>query len=212
MTYSRLFYAKSSLYIYIRYIWFGWVRFYGISSIVGYLMLNPFYTYIFSRSQGGKMHVILDTIINVAFVLCFVTIFTNPSASAGYDTRSIFKRSLTGLNSEFSCCQTSYLTKAEELSLTWRENNWIHTFVKCDQPRPGFELVSPWLFPTTRTITPRALLMFCYWVKREINLKYLRILGSCLREESESKWKDWRIPRSCQRDESESRLLLDYWM
>ena len=29
-------------------------------------------------------------------------IFTNPSASAGYDTRSIFKRSLTGLNSEFS--------------------------------------------------------------------------------------------------------------
>ena len=28
--------------------------------------------------------------------------FTNPSARAGYDTRSIFKRSLTGLNSEFS--------------------------------------------------------------------------------------------------------------
>ena len=25
-------------------------------------------------------------------------IFTNPSARAGYDTRSIFKRSLTGLN------------------------------------------------------------------------------------------------------------------
>ena len=29
-------------------------------------------------------------------------LFTNPSAGAGYDTRSIFKRSLTGLNSEFS--------------------------------------------------------------------------------------------------------------
>ena len=28
--------------------------------------------------------------------------FTNPSARVGYDTRSIFKRSLTGLNSEFS--------------------------------------------------------------------------------------------------------------
>ncbi len=26
-------------------------------------------------------------------------IFTNPSARTGYDTRSIFKRSLTGLNS-----------------------------------------------------------------------------------------------------------------
>ena len=30
------------------------------------------------------------------------TLFTNPSAREGYDTRSIFKRSLTGLNSEFS--------------------------------------------------------------------------------------------------------------
>ena len=30
-------------------------------------------------------------------------IFTNPSARAGYDTMSIFKRSITGLNSEFSC-------------------------------------------------------------------------------------------------------------
>ena len=29
-------------------------------------------------------------------------LFTNPSARAGYNTRSIFKRSLTGLNSEFS--------------------------------------------------------------------------------------------------------------
>ena len=31
-----------------------------------------------------------------------MVLFTNPSARAGYDTRSIFKRSLTGLNSEFS--------------------------------------------------------------------------------------------------------------
>ena len=29
-------------------------------------------------------------------------IFTNPSARAGYDTKSILKQSLTGLNSEFS--------------------------------------------------------------------------------------------------------------
>ena len=35
-------------------------------------------------------------------------IFTNPSARAGYDTRSIFKWSLTGLNSEFSF---SYLSQ-----------------------------------------------------------------------------------------------------
>ena len=31
-----------------------------------------------------------------------VILFTNPSARAGYDTRSIFKRSLTGFNSDFS--------------------------------------------------------------------------------------------------------------
>ena len=41
----RLFNVKSSLYIYIKYIWFGLVGFYGISTIVGYLMPNPLYTY-----------------------------------------------------------------------------------------------------------------------------------------------------------------------
>ena len=45
-----------------------------------------------------------------------MVLFTNPSARAGYDTRSIFKRSLTGLNSEFSFSETSCLTKAEEPS------------------------------------------------------------------------------------------------
>ena len=46
-------------------------------------------------------------------------LFTNPSAWAGYYTRSIFKRSLTGLNSEFSFSYTSCLTKAEEPSLSY---------------------------------------------------------------------------------------------
>ena len=35
-------------------------------------------------------------------MMMILSIFTNPSARVGYDTRSIFKRSLTGLNSEFS--------------------------------------------------------------------------------------------------------------
>ena len=43
----------------------------------------------------------------------------NPSARAGYDTRSIFKRSLTCLNSEFSFSLTSCLTKAEEPCLSY---------------------------------------------------------------------------------------------
>ena len=42
----RLFNAKSSLYIYIKYIGFGLVGLYGILTIVGYLIPNPFYTYI----------------------------------------------------------------------------------------------------------------------------------------------------------------------
>ena len=48
-----------------------------------------------------------------------MVIFTNPSARAGYDTRSIFKRSLTGLKSDFSFYYTSCLTKAEEPSLSY---------------------------------------------------------------------------------------------
>ena len=46
-------------------------------------------------------------------------LFTNPSAQAGYDTRSIFKRCLTGLNSELSFSKTNFLTQAEEHSLSY---------------------------------------------------------------------------------------------
>ena len=42
-----------------------------------------------------------------------IYMFTNPSTRAGYDTRSIFKRSLTGLNSKFSFSSTTCLIKAE---------------------------------------------------------------------------------------------------
>ena len=40
INHCRLFNAKSSLYIYIKYIGFGFVGFYGISTIVVYLMSN----------------------------------------------------------------------------------------------------------------------------------------------------------------------------
>ena len=46
INHCRLSNAKSFLYIYIKYIGFGLVGLYGISTIVGYLMPNPFYTYI----------------------------------------------------------------------------------------------------------------------------------------------------------------------
>ena len=45
INHCRLFNAKSSLYVYIRHIWFCLVWIYGISTIGGYLMPNPIYTY-----------------------------------------------------------------------------------------------------------------------------------------------------------------------
>ena len=46
INYCWLFNAKSSLFVYIKYIEFGLVGVYGISIIVGYLMSNPLYSYI----------------------------------------------------------------------------------------------------------------------------------------------------------------------
>ena len=45
INHCSLFNAKFFLRIYINCIGFGLVGFYGISNIVGYLMLNPVYTY-----------------------------------------------------------------------------------------------------------------------------------------------------------------------
>ena len=42
----RLFNVKFCLHIYTKYIWFCFVWFYGISTLVGYLMSNSVYTYI----------------------------------------------------------------------------------------------------------------------------------------------------------------------
>ena len=52
-------------------------------------------------------------------ILSIIIIFINPSVRAGYDTRSIFKPSLTGLNSKYSFSETSCLTKAEEPILSY---------------------------------------------------------------------------------------------
>ena len=46
INHRRLFNARSSLYIYIKYILFDLVAFYEISNIISYLMANPLYIYI----------------------------------------------------------------------------------------------------------------------------------------------------------------------
>ena len=51
INHCRLFNTKSSLYIYIKYRGFFWAWFYGIPSIVVYLMPNLLYTYILNRED-----------------------------------------------------------------------------------------------------------------------------------------------------------------
>ena len=55
---------------------------------------------ILSRVVPKTQQMVLDA--SLLKILHYKVLFTNPSARAGYDTRSIFKRSLTGFNSEFS--------------------------------------------------------------------------------------------------------------
>ena len=81
----------------------------------------PFQRVVEWKSKKAKRKKNIKTLSENATVLSstFVILFTNPSARAGYDTRSIFKRSLTGFNSEFSFSETSCLTKAEEPNLPY---------------------------------------------------------------------------------------------
>ena len=50
INHCRLFNAKSSLYIYIKYIGFGLVGFYGITTLIGYLMPNPLCVCVCTRA------------------------------------------------------------------------------------------------------------------------------------------------------------------
>ena len=100
-----------------KYSWFyfGLVRFYGISTIVVYLRPNPVNAYCIWFVNA----LFVDNILNEPELICLHKVkwlyiwfashlfignpyLPTPSARAGYDKRSIFKRSLTGLNSEFS--------------------------------------------------------------------------------------------------------------
>ena len=54
------------------------------------------------KKYRQKMSILFNEICIYERLIGQGVLFTNPSARAGYDTRSIFKRSLTGLNSEFS--------------------------------------------------------------------------------------------------------------
>ena len=59
---------------------------------------NGFMSTSYSTENIGLVSLFND----ISNFVGYLYIFTNPSGRAGYDTRSIFKRSLTGLNLEFS--------------------------------------------------------------------------------------------------------------
>ena len=88
--------------------------FFFLSSKVLPLMSKPNATFVLFFFQMSLTNQMLYW-----FGQVLISYLPNPSARAGYDTRSIFKRSLTGLSSEFSFSLTSCLTKAEEPSLSY---------------------------------------------------------------------------------------------
>ena len=77
------------------------------------------YTKPHLKNSDGQDFPLGFCIIFKTSIIDLTSYLPNPSAREGYDTRSIFKRSLTGLNSEISFSYTSCLTKPEELSLPY---------------------------------------------------------------------------------------------
>ena len=81
---------KIHVYNSVSFLYIG-IHFYNFVSI--FCICTHFYfCFHFYNSES----IFLFSLYNHGLIL-----FTNPSARAGYDTRSIFKRSLTGLYSEF---------------------------------------------------------------------------------------------------------------
>ena len=90
---------------------------------------------------------------------CYIYL-PNPSARAGYDTRSIFKWSLTGLNSEFSFSLTSFLTKAEEPSLS------------CYLPIAGGRIIEFIPFPRVLVLCEMQSVSSRIWTRVAVSISY----------------------------------------
>ena len=82
MNQCRLFKVKSSLYIYIyiyiyiKYIWFSLVEAYVISNIVGYLMLNPHYTYILNiYDLAWLVFIVYEPLLVIKGEIVFIHIY-----------------------------------------------------------------------------------------------------------------------------------------
>ena len=95
------------------------------------------WSWIIWREQWGKhqhlhsnyllvyMYMYVCICIN-ACICIYVNKFSNLSALTPWDTRSIFKWSLIGLNSEFTGCHTRLKSQSTQLFI----HSWIHNFLK----------------------------------------------------------------------------------
>ena len=107
------------------------------------------------------------SVCDVKFMIIYLP---DPYSWVESDTRSIFKRSLTGLNSGFSFLQRNWHTKVKEAYLPnyLLEKEWLTSYisegyfhsVKFTEPWPQFELETSFQFPTTVTNTPFKFICF----------------------------------------------------
>ena len=72
-----------------------------------------------SLSLSLSLFLSLSLYIYICVCVCVCVCIYHPSPRVGYSTRSIFKRSLTGLNSGFSFSQTGCLPEVKEFSLSY---------------------------------------------------------------------------------------------
>ena len=113
--------------------WTSWwnLRIYRLSSYIPFFQSVCMFVYIYVFMHAyfcacvyvcSYFCVYVCTCVCVYVFLCIcrcvcMYLLTNPSTRAGCDTRSMFKWSLTGLNSEFSFSLTGCLIKAKEPDL-----------------------------------------------------------------------------------------------
>ena len=65
----------SYTYIYIKYIWFGLVWFYGISTLIDYLIPNPVYIYIYIYPDIWFVNeYFVGNILNKTDLICLHTV------------------------------------------------------------------------------------------------------------------------------------------
>ena len=111
-----------------------------------------------TQCKTGQPNIILNLLLYI--FVWYLSYLPNPSARAGYDTRSIFKQSLTGFNSEFSFSKTSCLPKAEEPRLPYH------------LPIAGGRIIGFILFPRVLVLCEMQSVSSRIWTRVTVSISY----------------------------------------